>query len=188
MLFETPVVLFVIASLTAIVVFLLLVLLNQNQKKLKEVQVAELENLKRFLLVDPQTGAYNQSFFVKKLEEESYRAARYNSHFTVAIFNFDGILNNLDEEKAASIFRKLVASAIRDTRYSDFVASIGTYSIGVIFSMTSKASSEVPVNRLLVKFSETLRQEKAEGEPATRILSFPEDKTEIEKIIRELKE
>lgn len=188
MLFEIPVLLFIIASLTAIVIFLLMVLLNISQKKSTQAAEEGLENLKRFLLVDPSTGAYNQGFFVKKLEEESYRAARYDVNFTVVVYDFEDALKNLESERAASIYRKLVVTALRDTRFSDFVATLRNYAIGVIFSMTPKASSEVPINRLLQKFSDILRQEGIEGKPEISVFCFPENKTEIEKLISELKE
>lgn len=188
MLFEVPVLLFIIASLTAIVIFLLMVLLNLSQKRATQTAEEGLENLKKFLLVDPSTGAYNQGFFVKKLEEESYRAARYNVSFTVVVYDFEKVLKNLESEAAVSTYRKMVVTALRDTRFSDFVATLKNYAIGVIFSMTPRTSSEVPINRLFQKFSELLKADGIEGKPEVSVYSFPDNKAEIEKLISELKE
>lgn len=183
---ETSVLLFVIAALTAVVIILLLALLRQDQKR--SVQPAETqENIDKYLLIDPKTGVYNQQFLHRKLEEEIYRAARYNTHFSVALFDFENILKNLDQQKAFTVFRKLVATASRDTRYSDFVARFEPYGIAVIFTMTSKASCEIPLNRLFSKFESVLKEDGLQGEPAVEIYGFPEDKTAIEKTILRFK-
>lgn len=187
MLTETPVVLFIVAALTAIVLFLLMVLLNQTQKKSSTEKTRNLENLRKYILVDPVTSAYNQAFLVKKLEEELYRSARYNSQFTLAIFDFSKLFEKLDYDFSVSIFRKNVISAVRDTRYSDFVATLDNFKLVVLFTMTHRASSEVPINRLMQKFEEILRQDGLDKTPELKILSFPEDKADLEKLIRELK-
>jgi GGDEF domain-containing protein len=190
MVLEMPVVLFVIATLIAIVVILLFILLGQTQKTKRTANGPQtsMEQLKKYFLIDPHTGAYNQSFLAKKLEEETYRSARYNSHFTTVVFRFASVFSQLDKEKADSIYRMLAVAASRDTRYSDFVATLENYGLAVIFTMTSKPSSEVPLNRLLLRFEDILKKEGIEGKPEVRVYGFPEDKTEIEKLIAELKE
>ncbi|MCX7831815.1 MAG: hypothetical protein N2440_02815 [Actinobacteria bacterium] len=190
MLVETPVVLFIVAALTAIVLLLLMVLLNQTQKKSSNSNNASknLENLRKYLLVDPVTSAYNQAFLAKKIEEELYRSARYNAQFTMAIFDFSKLLEKLDDDTSVSVFRKNVISAVRDTRYSDFVATLDDFKLAVLFTMTQRSSSEVPINRLLHKFEEVLKQDGIDKTPELKVLSFPEDKADIEKLIKELKE
>lgn len=188
MLLETPVVLFVIASLTAIVIFLLMVLLNQTQQKTVSSEEKNVDNLRRFILIDPSTGAYNRSFFQKKLEEETYRSARYNTSFSVAIYDFSSLFTETDTQKAESAFRKCVVSAVRDTRYSDFVSNLEDGRIAIIFTMTPKAHTEVPINRLLLKFKEILKEDGFKDNIGVKVIGFPEDKTELEKLIQELKE
>lgn len=187
---EVPVVLFAIATLMAIVVILLFILLGQAQKtqKSNSENSVNIEQLKKYFLVDPHTGVYNQSFLVKKLEEETYRSARYNSHFTLAIFDFAPLLKGLEKEKATSLYRMAVVSASRDTRYSDFVAALNDNKVAIIFTMTPKPSSEMPLNRILMKIADIFRKEGIEEKPTVRVYGFPEDKADIEKLILELKE
>jgi|GEM_PF-4621763 len=190
MLAEVPVVLFIVATLMAIVVILLFILLGQTQKtqKSNSENSVNIEQLKKYFLVDPQTGVYNQNFFIKKLEEESYRSARYNSHFTLVIFDFASLLDGIEKEKAASLYRMAVVSASRDTRYSDFVATLQENKFAIIFTMTPKSSAEVPLNRIMTKIGDIFKKEGIEGKPSIRVYGFPEDKADIEKLILELKE
>lgn len=182
---STSILLFVIAALTAVIIILLLALLRQSTKKLKDTQLTE--NIDKYLLIDPETGVYNQQFLHKKLEEEIYKASRYNVQFTLALFNFDNVLKNMEKEKALTVLRKIVAAASRDTRYSDFVARFETNGVAIIFTMTSKISSEIPLNRLISKFKKVLEDENLSGEPNVQVYGFPEDKTQIEKLILKLK-
>jgi diguanylate cyclase (GGDEF)-like protein len=182
---SVSILLFVIAALAAVVIILLLSLLRQSTGKSKEAVSSE--NIDRYLLIDPETGVYNQQFLYRKLEEEIYRASRYNSQFSFALFNFDDVLKDVEKERALTVLRKVVATASRDTRYSDFVARFETNGVAVIFTMTSKVSSEIPLNRLISKFKKVLEEENFSGEPAVQVYGFPEDKTQIEKLILKLK-
>lgn len=183
---DMTVVLFVITLLTAVIIILLLFLIKQATA-LRNQKESRAEVIDKYILIDVQTGIYNERFLVKKLEEEIYRSARYNSHFALAIFDFTRILSRIEKEKAESIFRKIVASLSRDTRFSDISARYGEFGFAIVFTVTPKISAEVPVNRLLNKAEEILTRENLQGEPEIKVYGFPEDKTEIEKIVIKLK-
>lgn len=184
---QNPVVfLFVILALVAVIIVLLMALLRKHAKP--DTEIPALEEASKYLLVDPDSGVYNKSFFHKKLEEEIYRAARYGSQFSLAIFNLENVCKEIEENHLPTLLRKLGVTISKDTRFIDIVARTNRCQLTLLFPMTPKRASEVSVARLMVKIKEILQAENLPTEFETRLFGFPEDKVEIEKLSRILKE
>lgn len=180
------VVLFVIGALLAVIILLLIALLRKQEKISKETPASAETN--KYLLIDPDSGVYNKNFFQKKLEEEIYRAVRYGSQFSLAIYDFEAPCKEVPEDSLPSILRKLALPISKETRFTDFIARTNKYQLMLLLPMTTKQTSEIPISRLDLKIKEILQVEKLPQEFQTSILGFPENKSEIEKLSRTLKE
>ncbi len=180
------VVFFVISALLIVIIILLIALIRKSEKIGSETIRSSQPD--KYLLVDPESGVYNKNFFQKKLEEEIYRAVRYGSQFSLAIYDFDVLSKDIPDDELPPILRKLALSISKDTRFSDVVARTDKCQLMLLFPMTTKQASEIPVSRLNLKTTEILQAEKLPSEYQVKLLSFPENKVEIEKLSRILKE
>lgn len=180
------VVLLVTAALLFVIILLLIALLRRQEKISSKFPASQEVN--KYLLIEPESGVYNKNFFQKKLEEEIYRAHRYGSQFSLAILNFESSCKDVQEDSLPSILRKLGVSISKDTRFTDVVARTNKYQLMLLFPMTAKQTSEIPLKRLELKIKEILQAENLPPQVQVKLLGFPENKSEIEKLSRTLKE
>lgn len=186
MTLNVAIVLFVIATLAGLIVLLLITLSRQQNNKTGSADSAP-EHLERYLLIDPDTGIYDHRYFHKKLDEEIYRANRYNMKFTVAIFDFKDLFSNENREKVSTVIRKISSLLSRDTRFTDIVARIDKTQLGILFSMTPRQNAELPITRFTNKISEILSSENINDKLSTVVMGFPDDKNKIKKLSQEMR-
>lgn len=182
---DGAIVLLVIAGLTAVVILLLFMLLRKQELKPAESESAN--DFEKYILIDPDTGIYNRAFLQRKLDEEIYRSARYNSSFTLVVMDFSGVFKDTGDEQFKTTFRKICSMLSRDTRFTDVVARTDVTGVAILLSMTPKRSAEIPINRFNAKIKSILEADGFSGEPDIKIYGFPEEKSSIEKFNQQLK-
>ncbi len=140
-----------------------------------------------YLLVDKETGLYNQRFFAKRIQEEIHRYTRYHSPFSLAFLKLPPTVASKDDASLGRFLRQLGAVIERDTRLTDVISRFGREDIGVLFSMNGQRGAEVPVYRIKEKINQLLQEEGIEGEARFVVYGYPEDARKIDEFVEKLK-
>jgi len=119
-----------------------------NMQKLQHEKMLELENTKQKLeelaSEDPLTGLFNRRSLNQKLEEEFYRAKRYNHGLSIAMIDIDffKIINDTYGHTVGDKVLTVVGEILtKNVRASDFVARIGGDEFCIIFPQASEDNS-----------------------------------------------
>lgn len=116
-----------------------------------------LENIARYCLVeklsftDSMTELYNYRYFYKRLNEEIYRAKRYNRELALVIFdidNFKSINDSYGHQAGDDVLKKLAQLVLSSARAIDVVSRYGGEEFCVIMPDTSHASCGIFIERL----------------------------------------
>ncbi|MGE4518742.1 MAG: diguanylate cyclase [Desulfobacteraceae bacterium] len=100
----------------------------------------KLKKMEKDLLLDPLTGAYNRRAYDKRVKEEVERYFRYNTKFSMILFDVDYFKNINDTyghdigDKCLSEIIKRVAPLLRE---SDFLARYGGEEFAVLLPETN---------------------------------------------------
>lgn len=136
-------------------------ILRQSLSKLRKILTVEAEKdriLKRqsfeleYDVVDPETGAYTESFFRSRMQEELHRANAEGAQVALVLFKFSG-LDNLSKfygEQSVKDFLSDAADFLRaNTRRLDMVCRHGKTGFALVFPETGHKLGIV--RRLLLK-------------------------------------
>src|SRR5687768_7662399 len=123
-------------------------ILRQSLAKLRKILVSE-EQKDRLLrrqaddisydLIDALTGAYTESYFRARLEEELHRASAQESGLGIVLIQFDGLeaLQSFYGEQSVSDFLYDAADVLKsNVRRLDVVCRVGESSFGVLIPFT----------------------------------------------------
>jgi RNA polymerase sigma-B factor len=143
-------------------------ILRQSLAKLRKILVSEEEKdrlLRRqsqsieFDVVDRATGAYTESFFRNRLEEELHRASANASGVALILVRFEGLeaLGRFYGEQSVLDFLADAAEFFRgNLRRLDIVARYGENGFGILLPL-SEANVDVVKTRLLHRIAEWTR-------------------------------
>jgi diguanylate cyclase (GGDEF)-like protein len=118
----------------------------QMQEKLsmfkKEMEKADkkMKRMEKDLILDPLTGAYNRRAYDKRVKEEVERYFRYNTKFSMILFDVD-YFKNINDNYGHDIGDRCLAEIIKRVgpllRESDFLARYGGEEFAVLLPETS---------------------------------------------------
>ncbi|HOX39859.1 MAG TPA: diguanylate cyclase [Candidatus Brocadiia bacterium] len=156
-----------------------------DEMRWKNLQLQEL------LSTDSLTGVYNHRYFYERLEEEFYRAKRYQHHLSCLLLDIDGFknYNDLYGHRVGDYVLEETAILLRgDVRTSDVVARYGGDEFGIILPSTEKAHARLLAERL----RHTLANHNFQHEQipdqtrisfSTGVVNYPEDVTEFRQLV-----
>lgn len=148
------------------------------------------QEIDQFVLVDPDTGLYNERFFAKRLAEELYRLTRYQSSFSVALLKLPPRLSLVEEPGLSHILRGIGSVLVKESRFSDVVARYGRDKIGLILPYASKHIVDTPTTRLKMRVNQLLQERYStilgNDQADFVVYSAPEDLPRIKQLIEDL--
>ncbi len=109
------------------------------------------EEMKALSITDALTGLFNRRYFDNRLFEEVQRAIRYESVFTLAIFDIDDfkLFNDTEGHAAGDEILKAVADISRDSiRAIDILSRIGGEEFAIIMPQTDTEEAFLVAERL----------------------------------------
>ncbi|MCD6489834.1 MAG: HDOD domain-containing protein [Thermodesulfobacterium sp.] len=132
----------------------------------KEVLIEEIETLKNKLeegsILDPLTGLYNESYFLKRLKEELLRAKRYRrivSILLIEVDKFSQITELYGVEEEENILKLLAQEFLKNLRRVDIVAKLSKpEQFAVILPETPLFGAMVVARKLLRIIERTFYQ------------------------------
>lgn len=174
--------------LIAIGILILAVVLVLLQKKSSRSSAKTASvDIDLYLLVDKETGLYNQRFFAKRIQEEIHRYHRYHSPFSLGLLKLPPPVASKDDASLGRFMRHVGAVIEKDTRLTDVISRFGREDVGVLFSMTGQRSAEVPIYRIKEKINQLLQEEGIGEEARFVVYSYPEDARKIDELVEKLK-
>ncbi len=145
---------------------------------------------KRLSLHDELTGLYNNRYLREYLRQESIRALRYNTKFSIIFLDLDGLKDINDSYGhiyGAKTLKELGSLLKEYTRSSDVVGRFGGDEFIIVIFGASKKEAKIVAERLRKKIKENIFL-KEEGynvklTASFGIASFPEDATNVDELI-----
>ncbi len=129
-------------------------LLREKQELLKEIKFLK-EKLYKSSILDELTGIYNETFFMKRLQEEILRAKRYKRTFSVILIEIEKLeeignrFGSDAEEKALKNIAQILTQALRRV---DIVAKLKHPAwFGIILPETPYSGTWVVVRKISEK-------------------------------------
>jgi len=100
---------------------------------LAEYLQAPLENLANFAILDDETGAYNEHYFMQRLREEMSRARRNQYPLSLALMNIDhlGVTRSTPPQVCTEVMRRVAVLLKQHLREEDLVARLN----GTVFAV-----------------------------------------------------
>ncbi len=145
---------------------------------------------RRLALHDELTDLYNNRYLKEYLKQESIRALRYNTKFSIIFLDLDGLKEINDSYGhiyGAKTLKELGKLLKKHTRSSDVVGRFGGDEFIIVIFGASKKEAKSVAERLRKKIKENVFL-KEEGyniklTASFGIASFPEDATNIDELI-----
>lgn len=122
------------------------------QKRRDELSLANAE-LSQLAFQDSLTGLYNLRYFNDYLDRELQRAARYDSVFSLLLFdidNFKKINDRLGHQAGDAFLRAMATATLKTVRNTDIVARYGGEEFVVILPETQLQVAEEIAERLRI--------------------------------------
>ncbi len=114
---------------------------------------------------DPLTGLYNARVFYVRVEEELWRARRYDLPFTLAYFCLDRLKAYRDRhgvQAADELLRAIANDMRRHARPDDVLACVSAEEFAVLFSESGPPIVDEMINRVHHGMSEVVKRHRAE--------------------------
>ncbi len=115
------------------------------------------EQMRTLSVTDPLTGLFNRRYFDDRLFEELQRAMRYDSAFSLAIFDIDDfkLFNDTEGHVAGDEILRTIADISRESlRAIDILARFGGEEFAVIMPQTEGEEAYLVVERLRANIKE----------------------------------
>jgi diguanylate cyclase (GGDEF)-like protein len=173
-------------AVIGVLILVVILILLQRRSLLGSAKAPHVD-IDLYLLVDKETGLYNQRFFTKRIQEEIHRYNRYHSPFSLGLLKLPPTVASMDDASLGKFLRQVGAVIEKDTRLTDVVSRFGREDIGVLFSMTGQRGAEVPVYRIKEKINQLLQEEGIEGEARFVVYGYPEDARKIDEFVEKLR-
>jgi len=140
-----------------------------TEYKVKEQELAklkkELEKYKMESVTDPLTGLFNRKFMLKKIEEETERAKRYGSKFSIIFLDIDNFkrINDVYGHIVGDFVLKYLANIIKsELRKVDYAFRYGGEEMVILLSETNLENALKFSERLLETVRNTIFKYKTE--------------------------
>lgn len=127
---------------------------QQTSAELSEVNA----ELSRLAFRDSLTGLYNLRYFHDSFDRELQRASRYNTIFSLFMFdvdNFKAINDTHGHQAGDELLKKIATATLKTMRNTDIVARYGGEEFAVILSETELETAGEIAERLRQNISET---------------------------------
>ncbi len=152
----------------------------------------ELEEMRTLSITDSLTGLFNRRYFDHRLFEELQRGIRYDSPFSLAIFDIDDfkLFNDTEGHLAGDEMLKALADIARESlRSIDIVARFGGEEFAIIMPQTEKDEAFVVVERARNNIKELIpltwrKFPRKKITVSTGIAAFPVDGKDARTLIR----
>lgn len=150
------------------------------------------EEMKTLSITDSLTGLFNRRYFDNRLFEEVQRAIRYESVFSLAIFDIDDfkLFNDSEGHMAGDEILKTMADIARDSiRSIDIISRIGGEEFAVIMPQTDSEEAFLVSERLRKNIKELIpiswkRYPKKNITVSIGVSSYPKDGKDPKNLIR----
>ncbi|MGB9716453.1 MAG: diguanylate cyclase [Thermodesulfovibrionales bacterium] len=149
------------------------------------------EQMKELSITDPLTGLFNRRFLKERFIEEIHRSERYDSTFSLAIFDIDDfkLFNDTEGHLAGdNVLKELASIARRCIRINDILARFGGEEFAILMPQTNKEEAFLVAERIRRSIKESSTQKwKKFPRPSitisTGIASFPINGRTIDELI-----
>ncbi|NWF51691.1 MAG: diguanylate cyclase [Nitrospirae bacterium] len=150
-----------------------------------------MEQMKELSITDPLTGLFNRRFLKERFIEEIHRSERYDSIFSLAIFDIDDfkLFNDTEGHLAGdSVLKDLASIARRCIRINDILSRFGGEEFAVLMPQTNKEEAFLVAERIRKSIKEySMHKWKKFPHPSitvsTGIASFPINGRTIDELI-----
>jgi diguanylate cyclase (GGDEF)-like protein len=148
------------------------------------------EHMKELSITDPLTGLFNRRLLKERFIEEIHRSERYDSTFSLAIFDIDDFKLFNDTEghlTGDTVLKKIATIARRCIRVNDILSRFGGEEFAVLMPQTNREEAFVVAERIRksIKESSTQKWEKFPRPSITvsiGIASFPQNGRTIDEL------
>lgn len=116
------------------------------------LDITDKKKLEVYSLTDYSSGAYNKSFFDKKLKEKTNDVKSSNSYFTLAVLDLDNFKSYNDlygHEQGDKAIKKIAQAIMKNLNKNDFLFRIGGEEFAMIFTNLDKKSSRKKLEKIL---------------------------------------
>ncbi|MGQ9570350.1 MAG: diguanylate cyclase [Thermodesulfovibrionales bacterium] len=150
-----------------------------------------IEQMKELSITDPLTGLFNRRFLKERFIEEMHRSERYDSTFSIAIFDIDDfkLFNDTEGHLAGdNVLKELASIARRCIRINDILARFGGEEFAILMPQTNKEEAFLVAERIRRSIKESsVKKWKKFPHPcitvSTGIASFPINGRTIDELI-----
>jgi diguanylate cyclase (GGDEF)-like protein len=114
--------------------------------------------MKELSVTDPLTGLFNRRFLRERFIEEIHRSERYDSTFSLAIFDIDDfkLFNDTEGHLAGdTVLKELASIARRCIRVNDILSRFGGEEFAVLMPQTNKEEAFVVAERIRKSIKES---------------------------------
>ena len=116
------------------------------------------EQMKELSITDPLTGLFNRRLLRERFIEEIHRSERYDSTFSLAIFDIDDfkLFNDTEGHLAGdTVLKELASIARRCIRLNDILSRFGGEEFAVLMPQTNKEEAFVVAERIRKSIKES---------------------------------
>jgi diguanylate cyclase (GGDEF)-like protein len=150
------------------------------------------EQMRTLSITDSLTGLFNRRYFDDRLFEEFQRATRYNSTFSLAIFDIDDfkLFNDTEGHLAGDEVLKAIANIARESlRAIDIIARFGGEEFSIIMPQTDRDEAFLVAERVRKNVREFMPVSwklfpREQITVSIGISTFPQDGKEAKTLIR----
>ncbi len=150
------------------------------------------EQMKELSITDPLTGIFNRRFLRQRFIEEIHRSERYDTIFSLAIFDIDDfkLFNDTEGHLAGdSVLKELARIARRCIRVNDILSRFGGEEFAILMPQTNKEEAFLVAERIRksIRESSMYKWEKFPRSTITvsmGITSFPHNGKSIDELIK----
>lgn len=155
------------------------------------INAREFERVEEMSYTDGLTGLYNHRYFIKRLNEEIQRAARYNRTVGLLLFDIDDFKlynDNFGHQWGDELLRRMGKTLSSSLRSIDIVARYGGDEFSIIMPEADKATCGVFMDRLRHAIAATDFRNQMNGFEGRITISIgsailPEDADNIDRLI-----
>lgn len=153
---------------------------------------SKLEEMRTLSITDSLTGLFNRRYFDDRLFEELQRAIRYDSFFSLAIFDIDDfkLFNDTEGHLAGDEVLKTIAEIAREAvRSIDIIARFGGEEFAIIMPQTEKDEAFLVAERTRKNIKELMPRTwenfpRKEITVSIGVATFPLDGKDAKTLIR----
>ena len=169
---------------------------QQSARLLADFAAVGLRNGRKFLalqrlgLRDPETAAYNLSYFTDYASKEIYKARRYGRTFSLIIFSLDNLQQirlRLGVEEARKATRGVIRALARIIRDSDIVAKASEHEFYLLLPETDFFGASMFLRRSVAAVREEQEAREVEAKMSIGLVSgastFPKDGEDFDELV-----